>query len=62
MVNRSVVVCVRWSKQRGRKRRFFLKEIDLDEEASDWQDVQRQRPLDVELSDLFKPGTAGWAP
>jgi len=35
MVNRSVVVFGRWARQRGRKRKFHLKEIDLDEDAAD---------------------------
>jgi len=35
MVNRSVVVFGRWSRPRGRKGKFHLKEIDLDEDSMD---------------------------
>ena len=35
MANRSVVVYGRWRRRMGRKERYLLKEIDLDEDAID---------------------------
>ena len=35
MVNRSVVVFGRWKRRSGKKDKFLLKEIDLDEDATD---------------------------
>jgi len=35
MVNRSVVVFGRWKRRLGKKDKFLLKEIDLDEDATD---------------------------